>query len=121
MSKRSVYLRLKVESIVDPAQGDTMAGLAVLLSGRIDRAGIPPIEVWEGRDRGETVESRISFSLVRGLVLLAHLAGGEPASLRDLTAALNLSEDAAHRYVLTLLEAGLVVQDPESRMYRLAG
>ncbi len=118
-----VYLRLtdeQVESITHPTQGDTMAGLAALLSGRIACEGISPVGVWEERGRGETVESRFSFSLVRGLLLLAHLADGQPARLTELAADLNLSDDAARTYVQTLVMAELVVQDPETRMYRLA-
>ncbi len=124
MSVRPVYLRLtaeQVESIVDPAQGDTMVSLAVLLSGRIACVGIPPVQVWEERAHGEAAESRVSFALVRGLLLLAHLADGQPARLLDLAADLNLSESAAGRYVRTLLMAGLVEQDPETHLYRLAG
>lgn len=124
MDERPVYLRLtteQVKSIVHPAQGDTVASLAALLSGRIAREGILPVEVWEARAQGETVESRFSFSLVRGLLLLAHLADGQPARLRDLAVDLNLSEGAACVYVRTLLMAGLVVQDPETRLYGLAG
>jgi hypothetical protein len=124
MNERPVYLRLtaeQVESIAHPAQGDTMASLAALLSGRTARKGIPPVEVWEERAHEETIESRFSFSLVRGLLLLAHLADGQPAHLADLAADLNLSVGAARTYVQTLLMAGLVEQDPETRLYRLAG
>lgn len=124
MSERPVYLRLtaeQVESIMHPAQGDTMAGLAALLSGRIARGGIPPVEVWEERALEETVESRFSFSLVRGLMLLAQLADGKPARLADLAADLKLSEGVAGTYVRTLLMARLVEQDPETGMYRLVG
>ncbi len=99
MSERAVYVRLtaeQVESIVHPAQGVSAASLAALLSGRIE--GIPPVEVWEERAHDGTVESRFSFSLVRGLLLLAHLADGQPARLTDLAADLNLSERTAGTY-----------------------
>jgi hypothetical protein len=124
MNECPVYLRLtaeQVESIVHPAQSVSAAGLAAWLSGRIAREGIAAVEVWEERARGETVESRFSFSLVRGLLLLARLADGRPARLTDLAADLNLSAGSACTYVRTLLVAGLVVQDPETRLYRLAG
>jgi DNA-binding IclR family transcriptional regulator len=81
---------------------------------------MPPVEVWEERARGETVESRFSFSLVRGLLLLARLANGQPARLTDLAAVLNLSSSTALTYMRTLLMVGLVEQDPETRLYRLA-
>lgn len=118
-----MYVRLtagQVESIVHAAQGGSAASMAALLSGRVAREGIPPVEVWEERAQGETVESRFSFSLVRGLLLLAHLANGQPARLTDLAADLNLSAGTARMYVRTLLMAGLVEQDPETRLYRLA-
>jgi hypothetical protein len=119
-----VYLRLtaeQVESIVRTAQGGDAASLAASLSGRVVRRGIPPIAVWEERAQGETVESRFSFSLVRGLLLLASLADGQPARLTDLAAELNLSPGTARTYVRTLLIAGLVEKDPGTRLYRLAG
>ena len=98
-----------------------MASLAALLSGRIARVGIPSVQVWEERAHGETAERRVSFALVRGLLLLAHLADGQPARLIDLAANLNLSEGAAGTYARTLLMAGLVEQDQETQLYRLAG
>jgi DNA-binding IclR family transcriptional regulator len=66
-------------------------------------------------------ESRFSFSLVRGLLLLADLADGHRASLTDLAADLNLCESTARRYLRTLVMAGLVEQDPKTSLYRLAG
>jgi DNA-binding NarL/FixJ family response regulator len=123
MDEHPVYVRLTAEqvaSIVHAAQGGSAASLAALLSGRVAREGMPPIEVWEERAQGETVESRFSFSLVRGLLLLARLADGQPARLKDLAAELNLSASTVHTYVRTLLMAGLVRQDPETRLYRLA-
>lgn len=119
VDERPVYVLLTVERvamIMHAAQGGSAASLAALLSKRADRERMPPIEVWEERARGEAVESRFSFSLVRGLLLLAHLANGQPASLTDLAANLNL----AHTYVRTLLMAGLVKQDPETCLYQLA-
>jgi hypothetical protein len=123
VDERPVYVRLttdQVESIVHVAHGGSAASLAALLSGRVAREGIPPIEVWEERALGETVESRFSFSLVRGLLLLAHLADGQPARLTDLATELNLSAGTARTYVRTLLMAGLVAQDPKTHLYRLA-
>ena len=121
VDERPVYVLLTVERVAisagaRAAQGGSAASLAALLSKRADRERMPPIEVWEERARGEAVESRFSFSLVRGLLLLAHLANGQPASLTDLAANLNL----AHTYVRTLLMAGLVKQDPETCLYQLA-
>ena len=124
MSEHPVYVRLsteQVKSIVRAAQGGDAASLAGSLSKRVVSREIPPIAVWEERAQGETVESRFSFSLVRGLLLLASLADGQPARLTDLAAELNLSPGTARTYVRTLLLAGLVEQDKGTRLYRLAG
>ena len=124
MDEVPVYLQLtteQVESIVRAAQGGDAASLATSLSGRVVRRGIPSIAVWEERAQGEAVESRFSFSLVRGLLLLAALADGQPARLTDLAVELNLSPSTARTYVRTLLIAGLVEQDKTTRLYRLAG
>ncbi len=102
------------------AHGGRAVSLAALVSGRAVREGIPPIGVWEERALEETVESRFSFALVRGLILLAHLADGQPARLKDLATDLNLSASTARTYVRTLLLAGLVEQDSTTRLYRLA-
>jgi biotin operon repressor len=123
MSERPVCLRLtteQVESVVLAMQGGRAVSLEALLSGRAALEGIPPVEVWEERAERETIDSRYSFALARGLLLLAHLADGQPARLADLAADLKLSESAAGRYVQTLLLAGLVEQDPETDLYRLA-
>jgi len=124
MSERPVCLRLtteQVESVVLAVQGGSAVSLEVLLSGRAALEGIPPAEVWEEHAEGETIDSRYSFALARGLLLLAHLADRQPARLADLAAGLRLSEGAAGRYAQTLLLAGLVAQDPETDLYRLAG
>jgi predicted transcriptional regulator len=124
MNERPVYLRLtaeQVESIVRLARGDTMESLTALLSAGLVRGGVPSVDVWEEWAEGEMGESRFSFSLVRGLLLLADLADGHRASLTDLAADLNLCESTAGRYLQTLVMAELVEQDPKTSLYRLAG
>ncbi len=102
------------------AQGGGAASLALLLSGRISRREIPAIPVWEERSRVAANKSQVSSSLVKGLVLLAHLASGEPASIKDLADEVELSPSTTHRYMHTLLILGLIEQDPKGRKYRLA-
>lgn len=65
---------------------------------------------------------RLSRSLLRGLALLARF-GPDRAErgVVELAAELRMSPSTAHRYVLTLVEAGLLEQVPGSRKYRLAG
>ncbi len=102
------------------AQGSGAASLAVLLSGRVSRKEIPPISVWEERSRAAAGKSQVSTSLVKGMLLLAYLANGQPTSINDMAAALAMSPSTAHRYVHTLLILGFIEQDPQTRKYRLA-
>lgn len=55
-----------------------------------------------------------------GLAVLAALAGlGAPASLSAIAAAADLAPAKAHRYLVSLLRAGMAVQDPASGRYDL--
>ena len=67
-------------------------------------------------------DPRLSRSLLRGLSLLARFGPDRPErGVVELAAELEMSPSTAHRYVLTLVEAGLLEQAPRSRKYRLAG
>src|SRR5207302_1569986 len=67
------------------------------------------------------VDPRLSRSLLRGLALLARFGPGRARGVVELAAELQMSPSTAHRYVLTLVEAGLLEQVPGTRKYRLAG
>ena len=56
-------------------------------------------------------------SVARALELLAALSEGEELALGDLAARASLVPSTAHRLLLTLIEAGYVVQNPETRRY----
>ena len=57
---------------------------------------------------------------MKGLLLLAHLASGEPTSIKNLADELAMGPSTTHRYMHTLLILGLIEQDPKTRKYRLA-
>jgi hypothetical protein len=124
VSEHRICLQLtaqQVGQVVRNAQGGGgAASLALLLSGRVSRQAIPPISVWEERARVATNKSQVSSSLVKGLVLLAHLTSGEPTSIKDLADQLEMSPSTTHRYTHTLCILGLIEQDPKTRKYRLA-
>jgi DNA-binding transcriptional ArsR family regulator len=63
---------------------------------------------------------RLSRSLLLGLLVLACFPtdGGELA-VTDVATQLELSPSTTHRYMTTLLAAGLLEQDPRSRRYRV--
>jgi DNA-binding IclR family transcriptional regulator len=59
-------------------------------------------------------------SLRRGIDLLFLFSEAEPTlGLRDISARLKIPKSTTYRFVSTLRAAGLLVQDPESRRYRL--
>jgi biotin operon repressor len=63
---------------------------------------------------------KLSYSLLRGLYVLAALPGdGEPIRLIDLARQLGWSEATVHRYLQTLLLAGLTERDARTREYSL--
>jgi IclR family acetate operon transcriptional repressor len=56
-------------------------------------------------------------SVARALELLAALAEGEELALGDLAGRAALVPSTAHRLLLTLIDAGYVVQNPQTRRY----
>lgn len=68
-----------------------------------------------GRERGGSIAS-----LRKGIDLLFLFSEAEPTlSLREIAARLKLPKSSSYRFVSTLRATGLLVQDPESRRYRL--
>ena len=66
-------------------------------------------------------ERRLSRSLLSGLLVLACFPrDGGLLGVAQLARRLSMSPSATHRYVSTLLAAGLVERDPRSRRYHLA-
>jgi DNA-binding transcriptional ArsR family regulator len=69
----------------------------------------------------EADERRLSRSLLSGLLVLACFpVDGSPLGIAQLARRLKMSPSATHRYVSTLLAAGLVERDSETRQYQLA-
>jgi DNA-binding MarR family transcriptional regulator len=63
---------------------------------------------------------RLSRSLMLGLLVFACFpADGQGLAVTDVAAQLELSASTTHRYMSTLLAAGLLEQDPRTRRYRV--
>jgi DNA-binding MarR family transcriptional regulator len=63
---------------------------------------------------------RLSRSLLLGLMVLACFpSDGDALAVTDVAARLGLSPSTTHRYMTTLLAAGLLEQDPQSRRYHV--
>lgn len=92
--------------------------MSVLLSGLASRV-VHPFSAWEERYREDIDGSRFSLSLLKGLVVVACLLGGEPVSVNELAARLQTGTSTAYRYLNTLLVLELAEQDPKTHRYRL--
>lgn len=63
---------------------------------------------------------RLSRSLLLGLLVLACFpTDGDALAVTDVATRLGLSPSTTHRYMTTLLAAGLLEQDPRSRRYHI--
>jgi len=100
----------QVELIVSAGLGER--SLKESLPGSAD---LGPLSAVDPNDPG------LSRSLLRGLMLLAALPrDGAYVGNSELARRLDVSPSTAHRYVNTLLVAGLVEQDARTRRYRRA-
>src|SRR4051812_32351199 len=64
--------------------------------------------------------SRGSLTVDRAMLVLEALkTSGGPMRLRDVAAAVQLNPTAVHRLLSSLIQGGLVEQDPDTRSYRL--
>jgi DNA-binding MarR family transcriptional regulator len=100
------------------AQINGVIGEAGKDAGLQSRAGV--IARIEFRASPEQLDDRrLSRSLLRGLMVLACFpADGTARTAKDVAKELDMGGSTTHRYITTLAEAGLLVQDPVSRQYR---
>ena len=107
MSETPAHIRLtseQVEAIVRAAREQGGGSVVVLLPDPIVRGQLPSAVAWAQRIREDT-ESRLSLALARGLLLLARLAEGSPASLTELAGELDMLVDL-HRQVFGDVDGG---------------
>jgi Fic family protein len=131
--RRSISVTLspaQIDEVVRAAAPGGTMGFAALISvvlERLHRDGQQPGEPLTD-DRLTSAaryfpafdDRRLSRSLLRGLAILTCFgADGEPLGIVDIATQLQLSPSTAYRYVLTLVEVGLLEQCPKTRKYRL--
>ncbi len=72
------------------------------------------------RYRALQANRRLSRSLLAGLLVLSCFPPeGMDIGIKDISEQLELNTSTVHRYVLTLVAAGLLERDPDTRRYRL--
>lgn len=105
----------QIEQVLRAATPDTEAGVVEMLTSE-QLAGAR-----ESRYRALLEDRRLSRSLLAGLLVLTCFpTGGGELGIADLARHLDMRTSTIHRYVSTLLAAGLLERDPVSRQYRLA-
>jgi IclR helix-turn-helix domain len=66
-------------------------------------------------------DRRLSRSVLTGLLLLASFApAGTERRVKDISTQFHMSPSTTHRFLKTLQAAGMLEQNPDTRMYRLA-
>jgi hypothetical protein len=116
--EEAVVLRLsssQVEQVLRAATSDDGGGGRGMLSSE------QLASVRARRYQSLLDDRRLSRSLLAGLLVLTCFpAGGDELGIADLARKLDMRTSTIHRYVSTLLAAGLLERDPVSRQYRLA-
>ena len=100
----------QVEEIVRAADPGRTPGFAALIStalSRVEEVAVP-------------ADRRMSSALLRGLAILTCFGPEEQAlGLMEIAKRLQISASTIHRYLLTLVAAGLLEQSPKTRKYSL--
>jgi hypothetical protein len=105
----------QVEEIVRTAGPGRAPGFTALIAAALERtASAESFPAYEDR--------RLSRSLLRGLAILTCFGPEEQTlGLMEIAERLGISASTIHRYVITLVEVGLLEQCPRTRKYRLPG
>jgi hypothetical protein len=102
----------QIEEIVraaDPGRAPGFAALILAALSRAEQAGMPAYD-----------NRRLSRSLLRGLAILTCFGPDEQTlGLMEIAGRLQISASTIHRYVITLVEVGLLEQSPKTRKYSL--
>lgn len=110
----------QVDQVVRSALGD---GIAPNVSGLVAGTGFHQgnaRQALSSRYRELQDNRRLSRSLLAGLLVLSCFSPeGVDLGIKDISEQLDLNTSTVHRYVLTLVAAGLLERDPDTRRYRL--
>jgi hypothetical protein len=112
--------RNQVDHIVRAALGEDAApSVSALVAGTgFHRAHAR--QVLSSRYRALQDNRRLSRSLLAGLLVLSCFPPeGIDMGIKDISEELELNTSTVHRYVLTLVAAGLLERDPDTRRYKL--
>lgn len=112
--------RNQVDHVVRAALGDAAAPSVSSLVAGTNFHGSRARQVLSTRYRVLQDNRRLSRSLLAGLLVLSCFPPeGVDMGIKDISEQLDLNTSTVHRYVLTLVAAGLLERDPDTRRYRL--
>jgi len=115
--------RNQVDHVVRAVLGESVApNLAAIVFGG-DSQSAQARSAPSARYRELQDNRRLSRSLLAGLLVLSCFSVRDAdLGIKDISERLELNTSTVHRYVVTLVAAGLLERDPETRRYRrLAG
>lgn len=110
--------RSQVDQVVRTALGD---GAAAGPQGLLGKSALRSShhEALSARYRALQDNRRLSRSLLAGLLVLSCFSSHDvDLGIKDISEQLDLNTSTVHRYVVTLVAAGLLERDPETRRYR---
>lgn len=110
--------RNQVDHIMRATLGETAApSVSAIVSGSLP--GTASRHTLSARYRALQDNRRLSRSLLAGLLVLSCFSSGDrDLGIKDISEELELNTSTVHRYVVTLVAAGLLERDPETRRYR---
>ena len=112
--------RNQVDHVMRAALGDDAAPSLSGLVGGTGFHGSHARDMLSLRYRDLQTNRRLSRSLLAGLLVLSCFPPeGMDIGIKDISQQLELNTSTVHRYVLTLVAAGLLERDPDTRRYRL--
>ena len=108
--------RNQVDHIVRAALGEEVVpSVSSIVAG----VGFGGSSALSARYRALQGNRRLSRSLLAGLLVLSCFSSEErDLGIKDISEELDLNTSTVHRYVVTLVAAGLLERDPETRRYR---
>jgi hypothetical protein len=112
--------RNQVDHVVRAALGEEAAPSVPTLVAGTGFHRLHARQALSSRYRALQDNRRLSRSLLAGLLVLSCFPPeGVDLGIKDISEQLDLNTSTVHRYVLTLVAAGLLERDPDTRRYRL--
>lgn len=116
LKKTAVLLALAPDQVLEIVEQGSEGGSVAAAVG-----GLAPLSYMAQLVDDEEPDRRLSRSLLRGIMAIAVFKERDEAKgVLQIASQLGMSGSTTHRYLNTLVEAGLLERDPRTRKYQLA-